>query len=203
MTDRTAPHLLTALAVTLLLAGCGSVATSAPSATAATPSTAVTPSTTPTPVLSASPGPVVTQPAGVAAVVGSTVTAGNPRLLPAHLPAGMSATVRASQATYTVTYTDDLHTREIDLAVAAGGNPPPYVGNGSTTYIQFRGARTSYVVYDTTAPMSKRYLLWLEPGAWSRMPSESPQPGIEYFLVASGLTEPEFFQVANSLQPVG
>ncbi len=35
------------------------------------------------------------------------------------------------------------------------------------------------------------------------MPNELPVPGIEYFLVAGGLTEAEFFRVANSLQPIG
>ena len=80
-------------------------------------------------------------------------------------------------------------------------NPPPLTGAaGSQTYRQFRGVMAEYTVYDTTAPMSQRYLLWQEPGTWAQ--PHVGLPGIEYYLGASGLTEPEFFRVADSLQPV-
>ena len=58
------------------------------------------------------------------------------------------------------------------------------------------------LLFDTTAPLSQRYLLWQEPGTWSPK-VVAGMPRIEYFLSASGLTEAEFFRVADSLQPVG
>ena len=73
-------------------------------------------------------------------------------------------------------------------------NPPMMTGsNGSQSYQQFRGVRTLYTVYDTTAPLSQRYLLWQEPGTWSQ--PLSGMPGIEYFLSANGLTEAEFLKL--------
>jgi hypothetical protein len=203
MTDRPVLSLFTAMAITLLLAGCGTVARPAPSGTATTPSAAAT-RTTATPTLdpNAYPTPIVTAPDAVAAIVRSTVTAGNPRLLPTYLPPGMSATVTASRATYTVDYGDDLHTRQIHLSVAAVVNPPPILGNGSQSDIQFRGERTLYTVYDRTSATSQRYLLWPEPGNWSPMAQEFPVPGIEYYLSGGGLTKAEFFRVADSLQPI-
>ena len=134
-------------------------------------------------------------------MVRSVVTAGDPRLLPRYVPGGMSATVSATPIGYEVSYTDDLHTRDLLLAVNQGMNPPPLTGvAGSQTYPQFRGVRALYTVYDTTAPMSRRYLAWQEPGTWAQ--PLVGLPGIEYFLGGSGLTESEFFQVAASLQPV-
>lgn len=134
----------------------------------------------------------------------STVTAGDQRLLLSYVPSGMMAAVRALTASYTIVYTDDQHTRTITLSVNEGVNPPPprtnFNPNGTGTSMTFRGVTTSYVVYDTAAPLSQRHLLWQEPGAWPG--KVVSMPGIEYFLSATGLTESEFFRVANSLQPV-
>jgi hypothetical protein len=204
MTDRPVLSLLTALAMPLLLAGCGTVARSAPSATAATtPSAAATRTAgTPTPDPNAYPSPIVTTPDAVAGIVRSTVTAGNPRLLPTYLPPGMSASVTASPATYAVDYADDLHTRQIHLSAVAFENPPPILGNGSQANIRFRTVRTLYTVYDGTSATSQRYLLWREPGNWSPMGQDARVSGVEYYLGGGGLTKAEFFRVADSLQPI-
>jgi hypothetical protein len=45
--------------------------------------------------------------------------------------------------------------------------------------------------------MSQRYLLWPDEKGIATGP-----PGPDYFLGATGLTEVEFFRIANSLQPV-
>src|SRR2546428_13216130 len=66
MTNRPVPHLLTALATALVVAGCSAAATSAPSPTAAPPSNAVTRLATQAP--SAFPSPTVTAPSAVAAI---------------------------------------------------------------------------------------------------------------------------------------
>jgi hypothetical protein len=54
-----------------------------------------------------------------------------------------------------------------------------------------------YFVYDTTAPTSQRYLSWIEPGSMTN--PQLADPGVPYFLSATGLTDQEFWQVANSL----
>lgn len=189
---------LAALAAALVAVGCSSL--SPPSSAAAGPAA----SATPVPTVAATRPPTPAPVSDPAAAVRSTVTAGDPRLLPSYVPSDMTAAVQASAASYWVVYTDDQHTRTISFLVNMGVNPPPartnFNPNGTGTSMTFRGVATSYVVYDTTAPLSQRHLLWQEPGTWSG--KVTSMPGIEYFLSASGLTESEFFRVANSLQPV-
>ncbi|HYW22664.1 MAG TPA: hypothetical protein VE953_00785 [Terriglobales bacterium] len=204
MNDPRATSLLAGLAAIVFVSGCGQVAASPATAPPPPPSpTSVVPAT-PTPA-NVIPTPIVTDPGGVAAAIAGLVIPGGERLLPADVPPGMSASVRTHKAdrgypmdSYVVTYTDDLHTREITLSVDAGANPPPATDpNHSQSYIQFRGVRTLYTIFDTTAPTSQRYLLWPDEKGISTGPR-----GPDYFIGASGLTEVEFFRIANSLQPV-
>jgi len=195
MTDRTLRALLVGAAVPLLLAGCAGAASPPAGASAASATAEPTPAGKPSYLPGSAPA------ADPAAVVRSTVTAGDPRLVPSYVPAGMTAAVRATAASYEVTYTDDQHTRGITLAVNQGVNPPPVPSGGANTDRSFRGVRASYAVYDVSAPLSLRHLYWQEPGSWSSKVFSNP--GIEYFLSGTGLTEAEFFRVASSLQPVG
>ena len=203
MTGRHLTVLPACLVALTLLAGC-QAATAAGGTAPRQPSPSATgsPVSAPAHTPKGVPLPTPTTASGDPAVmVRSEVTAGDPRLLPRYVPAGMSATVSATPIGYQVSYTDDLHTRDLLLAVNQGMNPPPLTGvAGSQTYPQFRGVRALYTVYDTTAPMSQRYLTWQEPGTWAQ--PHVGLPGIEYFLGGSGLTESEFFRVAASLQPV-
>ena len=198
MNDRRVPCLPAAAVAIVLVAACGTVASPTPTSTPQ-PSPAVAASGTPTPNRPAGiPSPIVTDPGGVATAIGDITVPGGARLLPAYIPSGMTATVRTYQNAYAVTYVDDLHTRVVDFSVNVGANPALLTGaNWSQSYQQFRGVRTLYTVYDTTAPLSQRYLLW---------PSEkgiaTGPPGPVYFLGATGLTEAEFFRIANSLQQV-
>jgi len=197
MNDRRVSLLPAALAAMVLLAGCGTVATSSPTGAPRTSPTAAP--VTPTPGRpSGIPSPIVTDPGGVTAAIGEIALPDGARLLPAYLPSGMTATVRTYQNAYAVTYTDDLHTRVVDLSVNTGFNPALLSGDRwSQSYQQFRGVRTLYTVYDTTAPLSQRYLLWPSEKGIATGPA-----GPVYFLGATGLTEVEFFRIANSLQPV-
>ena len=204
MNDRRPTCLLAALAAIVFVSGCGRVATSP--ATTAPPRPAPTSAAAATPTPGGGiPKPIATDPGGVAAVIGEIVIPGGQPLLPAYVPPGMSASVRTYQGqgvvhgdAYNVTYTDDTHTTEITLSVNAGANPPPVTGpNPGSSHITFRGARTQYTVYDTTAPTSQRYLMWPDDKGIATGP-----PGPDYFLGATGLTEAEFFRVANSLQAV-
>jgi hypothetical protein len=204
MNDRWTTCLLGALGAIVVISGCGVVETSPTGAAQPRPAPTTAAAATPTPgrVI---PGPIATDPGGVAAAISEIVIPGGERLLPAYLPAGMSASVQAHKADpgyqkdwYEVTYTDDLHTRDITISVDAGANPPPATDpNHSQGHLQFRGVRTLYTVFDTTAPTSARYLLWPDDKGIATGPA-----GPDYFLSASGLTEAEFFRVANSLQPV-
>jgi hypothetical protein len=192
MNDRRAACLLAALAVIVFGSGCGQVAASPASpATAAAPlpsPTSAAPAT-PTPG-SVIPTPIVTDPGGVAAAIGGLVIPGGERLLPAYLPPGLSASVRTHKAdpsyqrdSYEVTYTDDLHTREITLSVDAGANPPPATDpNHSQGDIQFRSVRALYTVYDTTAATSQRYLMWPDMKGGARLPPRRIRPDRERVL---------------------
>jgi hypothetical protein len=205
MNNRRATCLLATVAAIVMVSGCGRVATTPSTAAPPQPASMTAAAATPTPS-NVIPTPIATDPGGVAAAIGEIVIRdGGERLLPAYVPPGMSASVRTHKADanyqrdwYEVTYTDDLHTREIALSVDAGANPPPVTGpNPGSSHIQFRGARTQYTIYDTTAPTSQRYLMWPDEKGIATGPA-----GPDYFLGASGLTEVEFFQIANSLQPV-
>jgi hypothetical protein len=150
-------------------------------------------------------------PAQAEAFIRRTVTSTSPVLLPAWLPNGMDAVVDATADYFTVTYRSDQRDKEIYFAIAVA-NPPPAVGpHATSTRVKFRKALApkygqagyvDYVVYDTTNPQSQRYLLWSEPGTVS--PSAAGEgfsgPGVPYFLSTTGLTDQEFWQVANSLQ---
>lgn len=150
-------------------------------------------------------------PAQAAAFIRRTVTSTSPVLLPTWLPNGMDAVVDATPDYFTVTYRSDQRDKEIDFAIAVA-NPPPATGpHASSTRIKFRKALApkygqagyvDYVVYDTTNPQSQRYLLWTEPGTMSRsaVGEGFGGPGVPYFLSTTGLTDQEFWQIANSLQ---
>jgi hypothetical protein len=55
-----------------------------------------------------------------------------------------------------------------------------------------------YQVYDATSELSSRWLMWTEPGTMAQQQTKTP--GVPYFLSADGLTDQEFWQIANSLR---
>jgi hypothetical protein len=188
MTNGSLPLCAAAAAAALLLAACGGDAgeSSAGATTTHTPK--------------ATPAPQQTTPPGAIAVVSTTVVGGNPRLMPTIVPNGMLATVDAHATRYRVTYADDAQTRSIVIVVDMATNPTPLPANAKQTSRQFRGQQATYVVDDPGSPTSRRVLQWQEQGDWS--PPLNGQPGIPYVLTGTGLSENDFFQVANSLQPV-
>lgn len=148
--------------------------------------------------------------ADAAATVRATVKNTRPVLLPASLPAAGSpwdALLHVSADDFNVTYQSDLRDKQIFFGIMAA-NPPPATGpNASDTRVRFRNAAplkfgvagyADYVVYDTTSPTSQRYLMWLEPGSSTN--NMDYNGGVYYFLSATGLTDQEFWLVANSLQ---
>jgi hypothetical protein len=149
-----------------------------------------------------------TSPDQAAATVRTTVTNTHPVLLPAALPSGgpYDVYVSATVESFNLRYESDLRDKEITLGIVVA-NPPPGGPNSSATYVKFRhaialkgataAAPAIYVVSDPNNPLSDRWLMWAEPG--SSTFQFSADPGVPYFLSASGLTDQEFWQVANSL----
>jgi hypothetical protein len=142
-----------------------------------------------------------------AATVRATVKNTHPVLLPTVLPNGpYDARVVATPDDFSITYQSDLRDRTITFGIMAA-NPPPGGANPSDTRVRFRNAvalkygpngYAEYYVYDTSSPMSARWLMWLEPGGATNPAAFNG--GVYYFLSAIGLTDQEFWQVANSLQ---
>jgi hypothetical protein len=129
MSDRSATRLLALLASIVVVSGCGTVATSRSTAAQPRPAPTTAAPTTPTPN-NVMPGPISTDPGGVAAAIGEIVVPAGTRLVPAYVPPSMSAIVRrypggVKGEAYSVTYTDEVHTREITLSVNNGATPPP------------------------------------------------------------------------------
>ena len=124
-----------------------------------------------------------------------TVTGVQPVLLPAAVPAGFQAQLYDDPSSFSVQYLATAG-RKISFAIVVP-NPPPgtaNVGGGPRT---FRNVRADYQIDDTTVPLSHRWLMWNEPGT-----SVDGQPGVPYFLSTEGLTESEFWNIANSIGPI-
>jgi hypothetical protein len=125
-------------------------------------------------------------PADAEAFIRKTVSASNPVLLPGFLPPGLQAGYSATIDGYAVGYTSDERDRLISLDTQSG-NPPPTMPESSQRSLTFRGAVASYYVLDAASPLSSRWLVWTE-------------SGLTYILRTEGLTDLEFWQVANSLK---
>ena len=152
----------------------------------------------PQPSLSAVPSATPITVAAANAQIRATVTGANPLGLPSTIPADWYAVVsNLSSSFFTVTYTSPDRTKEVDFAIVVP-NPPPPGPHGSQVHPKFHGDTNSmYQVSDTTVATSDRFLIWNEPGTWAE---PNGLPGVPYFLVAEGLTDSEFWAIANSVK---
>jgi hypothetical protein len=149
-----------------------------------------------------------TTPGAAEAYIRQNVTSSSPVLLPTWLPVTMEARILDSSTDFfNVEYRSDQRDKSISLGIVVP-NPPPGDQSSSDTEVRFRNAAplksaqrgyAEYVVYDTTAPRSDRWLMWFEPGNMAN-PQTKAAGVVPYFLSASGLTDAEFWQVANSLR---
>lgn len=139
-------------------------------------------------------------PAAAEALIRASVTTTRPVLLPQSFPGTFDAqSANTSPDSFSVFYESDLRDKMITLSLNEGPNPPPATDpHARLTMVTFRGVTAQYRVYDTTSPVSMRWLMWNEPGTITN--SVSKAPGVPYFLSTSGLTDKEFWQVANSLK---
>lgn len=131
-------------------------------------------------------------------------------MLPAFLPSGgpFDAFVSVTPDDFNIRYESDQRDKTITFGIVVA-NPPPGTGaHASDARVKFRNAiglkyspngYAEYFVYDTTDPLSQRWLMWNEPGTMTAsLPTGNNM--VPYFLSAEGLTNAEFWQIANSLQ---
>ena len=146
----------------------------------------------------AQPTPQAVTPGEAATMVRATVTSISPVLLPAAVVGSdWRAQVRTAADSFTVTYTDPTGARQVTVS-STSANPALPIAGTTQTHPSFHGdGRSLYQVNNSADPVSARILMWREPGT-SAHPDPS-YPGVTYFVSATGLTDAEFWQVANSL----
>ena len=136
-------------------------------------------------------------PSQAARVIRMSVTGAYPLLAPTGIPDDWTAAVDADANAFSVTYTDPSGAKIVTLAIALAGPPLPS-DESSRAAPNFHGdAASLYQVAVAANPRSERWLMWTEAGSWSS-PGSS---GVPYVLGASGLTDMEFWRLANSLHP--
>jgi len=129
-------------------------------------------------------------------VIRMSVTTARPLLIATWIPDDWTADVRADADTFRVTYHDVTGTKSVTLALAIASIPPPGI-ESSRSAPAFHGDRTSlYQVAVGGNPRSERWLAWTEAGTSSLLTA-----GVPYVLSAAGLTDMEFWRLADSLHP--
>jgi hypothetical protein len=136
-------------------------------------------------------------PEETAQLIRESVTDARPILLPTTIPADWKAQVSVAAASFTSTFKSPDGTKTVTLAIAAAN---PAVPGPTTTqaYPRYHGDATSmYQVGDSADAKSGRILVWLEQGTWSG----SGRPEVPYMLSSDGLTDAEFWHIAEGLHP--
>lgn len=136
-----------------------------------------------------------------AALIGRTVTKSRPVLLPKSIPTGYTAQVTVSADDFQVTYTSADGARHIFFEIGVAQPAPPQP-DGTQSQLRFRGVNALYQVDTKSTPVSRRFIDWGEPGSASPNLQVKPEYGVPYFLSTDGLTEAEFWPVANSIRVV-
>jgi hypothetical protein len=138
-------------------------------------------------------------PAAAETIIRASVTSTRPVLLPQSFPGAFDALLPStSPDSFVVVYESDLRDKTITLSIGVP-NPPPATGpSARLTTVAFRGVTAQYQVYDASSPLSQRWLMWNEPGTMAN--PQTKGPGVPYFLSSDGLTDQEFWQIANSLK---
>lgn len=131
-----------------------------------------------------------------ARVIRMSVTTARPLLIATGIPDDWTADVRADANTFSVTFHDSSRTKSVTLAIAIANIPLPSVSS-SQSAPAFHGDRSSlYQVAVDANPRSERWLVWTESGSSALMGA-----GVPYLLSATGLTDMEFWRLADSLHP--
>jgi hypothetical protein len=138
-------------------------------------------------------------PAQAADLVGRTVSASRPLLFPDAIPANWTAavfSVDASEFALRFASPDGAKVVRLELIQANPSEPGDHtIGTGPV----FHGdPRSGYQVQDSTNPRSFRWLLWHELGIYG----DASKTSVPYYLDAQGLTDAEFWSIADSLHPI-
>lgn len=153
------------------------------------PTTSVIPWTS-TPMVLPSASAQLATPAEAATWIGQAVMIA-PVLLPSSIADDYQAEFLADQKGFAVDYASTSRHATIQLATTQPVMPAPDSHNRRSTR-PFRAATATYQV-DGTSATAPRRLFWTETGTGQ---------AIAYSLIADGLSETDFWQIANSLQPV-
>jgi hypothetical protein len=141
-------------------------------------------------VLPAPSAPSITTPAGAVDQV-KQVRGLRPVLLPSAIAKDWTAEVTIWPESFSVGYRDPAGTKSITISTDL--SPAPYPNQSSP---RFRNSvRTDYE-WHADDPRGPRYLVWVEPGV------QGTANTVTYFLTATGLTDAEFWAIANSLTNV-
>ncbi len=145
------------------------------------------------------PAAVSMSPAAAAANIRMVVSTTHPLLLPSWLPADLAEVqVIATVEGFNVHYVNDGRDKRVSLGLVVP-NPPPGGPNERSTPVLLLGVPATYHVDDATVSLSHRYLMWSQPGTGPAA-NKLKSGGLPYFLSADGLTDAEFWQIANSLK---
>ena len=159
------------------------------------PASGVIPWSSATPIPLKLQSPKTLTPDQAAEDVRRTVTDVHPVVLPTAIPSGFQAQLYDDAGFFSVSYLA-ADGRKIMFSILVP-NPAPGTGNARHSRPAYRGVTADYHVDDATLPTSPRWLMWNEPGT-----ALGGQPGVPYFLTTDGLSEAQFWQVANSIGPI-
>lgn len=139
-------------------------------------------------------------PAQAADLIARTVTGSRPLLFPNAVPDRWTADVLVADAnTFALKFTSADGAKVVWLELIAANPAEPEAHTVQTQPNFHNDDRSAYQVQDSTDPKSFRWLLWNEPGTFGEEPSTGAVP---YYLDSAGLTDPEFWAIADSLHPI-
>ena len=135
-----------------------------------------------------------------------TLQGTDPILLPAAIPADWTPQVSTSATNFSVTYTAPDGIESVSLSIAIPNPPEPLANTTQRTLTFRRDPKAFYQAQDGTAATADRFLIWNEPGVWAADDPSTPQPhpsrSVPYYLSSQGLTDSQFWAIANSLRPI-
>ena len=139
-------------------------------------------------------------PAQAADLIARTVTGSRPLLFPNAIPDGWTGEASfPDHSDFFVRFASPDGSKMLSFALIAANGREPEAHTVQTEPKFHNDARSLYQVQDSTDPTSFRWLQWDEPGLYG---ANASSPTVPYYLDASGLTDAEFWAIANSLHPI-
>jgi hypothetical protein len=136
-------------------------------------------------------------PADAAKAIRETVKGARPLLVPNDIPDSWTATVRLDANAFNATFRSPDRVATVTLAIAAANPPLPGPNTRQVRAVFHGDANSLYQVTDDRIPTSQRILVWVERGFWG----VSGRNEVPYVLSSEGLSDTEFWRIANGLHP--